>query len=144
MATQPADPTESTVEKQSNLISWQPGQSGNPAGRPKGSRNKLGEEFVGSLQDHFATHGDAAIERLYNSDVAAYMNVIARVIPKEVIHTVREYDDLSDDDLELVARELARRVLGVGEGRRGKRQKALPAPMSDEPPLAFAPRTKPA
>ena len=25
---------------------WKPGESGNPAGRPKGSRNKLGEEFI--------------------------------------------------------------------------------------------------
>ena len=25
---------------------WKPGESGNPAGRPKGSRNKLSEEFV--------------------------------------------------------------------------------------------------
>ena len=126
------------------MTPWQPGKSGNPAGRPKGSRNRLGEDFVGSLQEHFATHGDEAIERLYNSDVAAYMNVIARVIPKEVIHTVREYEDLSDDDLELVARELARRVLGVGKGRGSKGQKALPAPVSNGPPLAFTPRSKPA
>ena len=25
---------------------WKPGESGNPAGRPKGSRNKLSEEFI--------------------------------------------------------------------------------------------------
>jgi Family of unknown function (DUF5681) len=25
---------------------WKPGQSGNPAGRPKGARSKLGESFL--------------------------------------------------------------------------------------------------
>ena len=30
---------------------WQPGQSGNPAGKPKGARNKLGEAFIEALHD---------------------------------------------------------------------------------------------
>jgi hypothetical protein len=41
---------ETTPEKQRGLKEpWQPGQSGNPNGRPKGSRNKLGEAFVADL-----------------------------------------------------------------------------------------------
>ena len=38
--TGPATPLPgSDPNSQANLIPWQPGQSGNPAGRPKGSRN---------------------------------------------------------------------------------------------------------
>ena len=39
--------SDSTVRKhrQRGLIPWKPGQSGNPKGRPQGSRNKLTEDF---------------------------------------------------------------------------------------------------
>jgi hypothetical protein len=40
---------------------WQPGQSGNPKGRPIGSRNKLNEKFILALHDDFAKHGPAVI-----------------------------------------------------------------------------------
>lgn len=98
---------------------WQPGQSGNPAGRPKGSRNKLGEAFVEALHDDFNEHGLSVIEKVRAEKPDQYLKVIAQVIPKEVHHTVEEYDELSDD--ELLARFLtAASSLGRGDpiGRR--------------------------
>jgi len=41
---------------------WRPGQSGNPKGRPIGSRNKLNEKFILALHDDFAKHGPAVID----------------------------------------------------------------------------------
>ena len=46
---------------------WQPGQSGNPKGRPIGSRNKLNEKFILALHDDFTKHGTAVIEKVRES-----------------------------------------------------------------------------
>ena len=43
---------------------WKPGESGNPAGRPKGSRNKLGEEFITGLCHDWCQHGAAALKKV--------------------------------------------------------------------------------
>lgn len=56
--TQVAKPlvSEPTEGKHRNLIPFKPGQSGNPRGRPRGARNKLGEEVLADLYEDFAMH----------------------------------------------------------------------------------------
>jgi Family of unknown function (DUF5681) len=74
---------------------WQPGQSGNPAGRPKGSRAKLAEDFCQALLDDFAKGGAAAIMAMRDERPGEYIRAIASVIPKEFEGNVT--GDLSDD-----------------------------------------------
>jgi hypothetical protein len=78
---------------------WKPGVSPNPAGRPKGSRNKLGEEFVAALLADFNQHGPAVIESVRADQPAQYLKVIAQVIPKEVNVSVGQLEELSDEQL---------------------------------------------
>ncbi len=90
---------ENTGRKQGGAPPFQPGQSGNPAGRPKGSRNKLGEAFTEARLADFNRDGVAAIERVRVEEPAQYVKVIASLLPKEVKVDVNPLDDLPDDEL---------------------------------------------
>ena len=74
---------------------FKPGQGG----RPRGSRNKLGEDFINALADDFARHGAVAIERVREEKPDAYLKVIATLMPKDLNLNVRQLDDLSDEQL---------------------------------------------
>jgi len=79
-----AKPTEPTEKKQrSNLKPFKPGQSGNPAGRPKGTRNKLSENFVAALYADFEEHGIKAIQDMRVEKPGDYVKVVASLIPAQ-------------------------------------------------------------
>lgn len=95
---------ETTGRKQADT-QFKPGQSGNPAGRPRGSRHKLGENFITALQADFEQHGEAVIATVRAEDPVAYMKVVASILPKEVKVTTAQ--ELSDEQLDERIRALA-------------------------------------
>lgn len=89
-------------------------QPGNP-GRPKGSRNKLGEQFVRALQKDFEAHGEQVIETVRMEKPDQYLKVVASLLPKQVEIKEGAFDGVSDEQLAaLVA--AARSALGFAEG----------------------------
>ena len=86
---------------------WQPGQSGNPAGRLSGSRNKLSEEVICALLRDFRQHGQKAVARVRQTQPAAYLKILALLIPRE--HKVEHSNPLkglSDEQLEAMVEYL--------------------------------------
>ena len=55
---------DNTAPKQQIGRPFEAGASGNPTGRPKGSRNKLSESFLKALADDFDANGPGVIERV--------------------------------------------------------------------------------
>ena len=64
---------------------YKPGQSGNPAGRPKGSRSKLGQDFLDGMYEAFQTHGATAIEAVATKEPATFIKVIKDLLPREIV-----------------------------------------------------------
>ncbi len=79
---------------------FKPGQSGNPAGRPKGARHKLGEAFLLALQESFEQYGAETIETVRVEKPDQYLKVVASILPREL--------DLSDDTVHAMVQVLFR------------------------------------
>src|SRR5215468_4330535 len=82
---------------------FEPGRSGNPAGGPVGSRHRqqLNGEFIAALLRDFRHGGPKAIERVRRTQPAAYLKILALLVPRE--HTVEHTNmikSLSDQELE--------------------------------------------
>jgi hypothetical protein len=86
---------------------------GNP-GRPKGSRNKLGEAFIEALHADFQEEGVVAIQNMRTNDPGGYVRVIAGLLPKEF--KIETTSDLTDEQLDARIRALASLIeVGVGD-----------------------------
>jgi hypothetical protein len=80
---------------------WQPGQSGNLAGRTRGSRNKLSEEVICALLRDFRKHGEKAIAKVRREQPGVYLRCLTLLIPRE--HKIEQSNvikNLSDEQLE--------------------------------------------
>jgi hypothetical protein len=90
-----------------NRGQWRAGQSGNPAGRPKGARNKVSEKLLEALAEDFDTHGKEVIEKVRVERPHDYLKIVASLVPKQMeIENRRPQlraEDLTDDELATIA-----------------------------------------
>ena len=75
--------SDNTEKKLRNLKPFKPGQSGNPKGRPKGARNRLGTQFLEALEADFNRFGPQAIVLMRERKPDIYIRVVAGLLPKE-------------------------------------------------------------
>ena|SRR5947209_16334329 len=91
------------------------GNNGGP-GRPRGSRNLLGEEFVAAVHEDWTKHGGDVLAQVRTSSPSAYLRVVASLVRRDVIvqRTPSELDNLSDEQLvELLQEEVRLFTLSV-------------------------------
>lgn len=81
----------------------QKGQVLNPTGRPKGSRNKLTQDFVAAMCEDFRQHGAAVVHEVRTSKPDVYLRVIAGLVPAQVEHgEAGAFSEMDDSELDAV------------------------------------------
>lgn len=113
------------IEKDPKNGQFIQGYSGNPAGRPKGARNKLGEEFIQKLYDDFQKHGVAAIEKVRIEKPDAYLKVIAGILPKDLNVNVNRFDGMSEEQMLEQLRRVSDQVRNVLELHSGEYEETV-------------------
>lgn len=103
-----------------------PDNNGGP-GRPKGSRNKLGEAFIQDVYAKWQESGSDAITKMIEQDPGAFVRVVAGILPKELV-VKDELSEVSDEELAaLVAaarQALSSRDEGGGDPKAPSRAKS--------------------
>src|SRR6516225_995086 len=97
-----------------------PGMSGNPNGRPVGSRTAFSAAFMRDLAEVWAEHGKATMLHTAKLNPEVFFATCARLIPKDVELTVRQtYSvDLDPADLEIL-RALKAAIPDAGDRQPG-------------------------
>ena len=63
--------------------SWKPGQTGNPNGRPKGSRDMVKEAFLKDLAEDWQENGLEALQKAREERPAEYCRMVAGLLPRD-------------------------------------------------------------
>lgn len=110
------------------LTTFQSGSEwkGNAKGRPKGSRNKLGEDFISALQESFNQHGPATIEQVRQERPHEYLKVVASILPKELNVRTDALNEMSDDDLAAILGAVQSAVLAGAYAQAGSGTETAP------------------
>jgi hypothetical protein len=90
-------------------------------GRPKGSRNKLAEEFITDFYNDWLEHGASVIALVRAEKPDVYFKGAVAILPKQVDMRVSPFAELTEDTLDArmaaLAKELGQAIAILQPGR---------------------------
>jgi hypothetical protein len=114
-------------DRKRHLKSYPKGVSGNPGGKPIGSRNKLQGTFWRALAEDFEAHGVRAIRQARENDPMGYIKTVASLMPRQLEQS-SPLNDLTDVELNAGIEYLRTKlsIASIGE-RAGEEKFTQPA-----------------
>ena len=80
----------SNLAKVGKPTRWPPGQSGNPAGKPPGTRTAFSQGFIRDFALVWAEEGLEAVRRVAKKSPEAFVAIAARICPNDVRLTLEQ------------------------------------------------------
>ena len=82
-------------------MTFQRGFSGNPGGNRHRTRHLLNQEFMEALLLNFRHQGKKAIEKVARNQPAAYLKILALLVPREMqIEHTNRIKQMTDEEIE--------------------------------------------
>jgi hypothetical protein len=103
-------------------------------GRPRGSRNKLGEQFLLDLQEVWTECGPEALKRIVEEKPHELVKVVASLLPRQLHVQMNQLAEYSDEQLELL-RQMLERKTGLSRPNDPKLIEAQPVAVKNDSAL---------
>ena len=94
---------------------WPAGVSGNPDGRPLGSRHAFSQAFMRDLAADWQKNGAAVIARVAKDNPSAYFSVCARLLPSDVSVSIQAQSPALDAHDLSILRAIRDAIPGANE-----------------------------
>src|SRR5262245_51769906 len=122
---------------------WQPGVSGNPAGRLRGSRNRLSEAVICALLRDFSKHGEKAIAKVRREQPGVYLRCLTLLVPRHhKLEHSNAIKEMTDEQLEQTLAVLKELIAQRDAGASAKVIDGVPEPVPALPPPSRKARRK--
>src|SRR5690349_10592255 len=104
-------------------MAFEKGKSGNPAGRPRGTRDSITQAFLKDLDKHWRQHGPEAIAAAAEQQPALFLKVVASLLPRDV--QISAADSFLEALKEINAARQQLRALGAPVGEVSEQPPAI-------------------
>jgi hypothetical protein len=112
-------------------MTFRQGVSGNPHGNRHHTRHMLNQEFIQALLLHFREHGKRAIEKVARNQPAAYVKILALLVPREMkVEHSQGVKAMTDEQLEAGIEAIQQMLAARDAGASAKVIDAVPEPVA--------------